>query len=127
MRGYDVQDYNNARDYTRKGITDKVTRYVVKSRDFPNITIINDKSKPLGKHKIPVFSAMVSANKDITEDEANNLISLYVSDSGRTVKLGTVMPSQIKSLLMLCEDNLVEGYLNESTKLEGDYLYVLSS
>lgn len=122
--GYDV--YEDKRSFEEKGITGNVKRYTTTKMDFPCYVIVSSEDNPVEEFKISVLQKMFETVKVYDEEEAKRAIFLYFSDGVRTVKLGRIKPSQVKSFLKLFDANNVDGYYSRDKELVGDYRYVLA-
>lgn len=122
--GFDV--YEDKRNFEQDGITGNVKRYTTTKMNFPCFVIVSSAENPVEEFKVSILQKMFETIKVYNEEEAKRAIFLYFSDGMRTVKLGKIKPSQVKSFLTLFETNNVDGYLDKDTELVGDYRYVLS-
>jgi hypothetical protein len=122
--GYDV--YNDDRDFEQKGLTGSVRRYTTSSMQFPCYILINSEEKPIKSYSIETLRQMFPISKVYDESLANSLIHIYFNQGDKTVRIGAIQGSQVKTFLKLFENNDIDGYISENQKLEGMYLYVLS-
>lgn len=122
--GFDV--YEDNRSFEKEGITGSVKRYTTTKMDFPCYVIVSSEANQVEEFKISVLQKMFETVKVYDEEEAKRAIFLYFSDGMRTVKLGRIKPSQVKSFLKLFEKNNVDGYYSRDKELVGDYRYVLA-
>ena len=124
MLGYDT--YEDDRSFEKKGLTGSVSRYAVDKMLYPCIILINTKDTPIPVFKIETLKQMFTTSQGY--DESEFTIHLYFFDdiSNTNVKIGQIMPKQVKSCLSLFENNQIEGYYDEETKLTDGYLYVLA-
>lgn len=124
--GYDVDD--KERDFDKKGITDKVSRFSTSQMEFPNIVIYNTQEHPLKAHKVRVLKSMMT----ISEQALMNLppasasdVTLYVTDGSQVIRIGKVRASQVMPVLRLFDEEKLLGYMDAETLLEGIFLYTL--
>ena len=121
--GFDV--YEDDRSFEKEGLTDKVQRYVTSSMSFPCFVIINTEDKPVKAHSIDTLKRMFKSTSVYTGEESDS-VYIYFNQGDQTVRLGIIGKAQVKTFLRLFECNFVDGYIDEKTKLEDKYLYVLA-
>lgn len=126
--GYEVQEIN--RSYEQIGITGTVTRGAIENCMYPCMILYSTAESQLPKYKLNVLQSMLQASKMIqntdTDGEKNRNIYLYLTNNEKTVRIGSITPRQVKSIIQLFEGCKLEAYLNENKKLEGQYRYILS-
>lgn len=124
--GYDVDtSKKTGRKFEREGITGVVKRYEEDKVSYPYIKVINTEDAPVKKHTVKALSVMF-ASGELLSQEADKLIALYLEYSGKTLKLGTILPRQVKPILNMFKGQRIIGMLDKNTILEGDYVYILS-
>jgi hypothetical protein len=122
--GYDV--YEDNRDFEQKGLTGDVRRYTTSSMKFPCYVLVNSEEKPVKSYSIDTLRQMFPALKQYDETLTDSMIHIYFNQDDKTVRLGAILGSQVKTFLKLFENNDIDGYISKDEKLEGMYLYVLS-
>lgn len=122
--GYNV--YSDDRDFEQEGLTGEVKRYSVESMSFPCFIVCSTTEVPVEMYKVKVLKNMLATSSSSSELLTSNTINIYYSQDSQVVTLGKILSNQVKSFLSLFENNIVDGYLDENTKLEGMHLYVLS-
>ena len=116
MVGYDV--YEDKRDFSSE---EKVKRYVTANVVYPCYIVS-------GKVEIFKFKVLGSMQSNSTKlVEGLQTIEIYYKEGDKMAKVGRITPAQVKSFLKLFECADVIGFYDKDTKLEGDYLYTLSS
>lgn len=118
----EIDVYEDNREFNQE----KVTRYSTAKMEFPCYIIISTDEKPIKAYTLQILKQMFSSTSTFDEDVSKLLINLYFCQGEKTVKFGTIQPSQVKSFLKLFQDNEIEGFYDEKTKLTGELLYVLS-
>ncbi len=103
-------------------------KYITEDMQFPCYILRMVEDKPIEKYKIAVLQKMFQTVETYDEEEAALIISIYISDDKRTLRLGQITPKQVKPFLRLFEKDLeqVIGYFDKNTELKDDLLYVLS-
>ncbi len=124
--GYDT--YEDNRNFEQEGLTGTVRKYITEDMQFPCYILRMVEDKPIEKYKIAVLQKMFQTVETYDEEEAALIISIYISDDKRTLRLGQITPKQVKPFLRLFEKDLeqVIGYFDKNTELKDDLLYVLS-
>lgn len=115
MLGYDV--YDDERDFE----SEEVKRYTTTKMEYPCYII----SGNVEMFKFNVLKNMFNNSTQLIE--GLQTIDIYFEQGDQMVKLGKIIPSQVKSFISLFKNAKIVGYFDEDTKLEGDYLYVLAS
>lgn len=118
--------YEDNRDFEVNGLTGNVKRYSIEKMSFPCFVLCSCEENPIEMYKINVLKNMFSVIKSYDEEESKLGINLYFSSDGKVVGLGKIYPKQVKSFLKLFADNIIEGFYDEKTKLQNEYLYVLA-
>lgn len=122
--GYET--YEDNRDFEQKGLTGNVRRYTTTKMDFPCYIICASEEHPVKMHSIETLKQMFPNMKVYDETIANSLIQIYFNKDDKTIKLGAIQPSQVKTFLKLFEACDVDGFIDKDTKLTDMYLYVLA-
>jgi hypothetical protein len=124
--GYDT--YEDNRNFEQEGLTGTVRKYITEDMQFPCYILRMVEDKHIEKYKIAVLQKMFQTVETYDEEEAALIISIYISDDKRTLRLGQITPKQVKPFLRLFEKDLeqVIGYFDKNTELKDDLLYVLS-
>lgn len=130
--GYEVKE--TERSYEQQGITGTVTRGAIENCKYPCMILYSTEESQLPKYKLNVLQSMLKASTVIqkTEQSADEVVEdnrniyLYLTNTVKTVRLGSINPKQVKSIINLFQDCKLEAYLNKDKKLEGQYIYVLS-
>ena len=125
MLGYDT--FEDDRTFIQDGITGEVRRYTTANMQFPCFVILNNDAKPVKSHSIDTLQRMFPVSKVYTGDDMSEIINIYFNQDDKTVRLGSINQTQVKTFLRLFENNDIDGYIDENTKLNGMYLYVLSN
>lgn len=126
MSGYDV--YEDNRTFEQEGITGEVTRYTKVDVNYPYFMLINhnDGNFPLYKMKT-LPSLMVNAKTQQSGDvELNKTIEIYFKDGERVIRLGKILPKQVKGFLNIFEGSDIKCMLNPDKELVGEYMYILA-
>lgn len=123
--GYEV--YEDNRSFEKTGLTGTVTKYARDTMTFPCYVLCATKEKPVEAYKISVLQSMFKASKSFDENSSGS-ISLYYSqeDKDKLLRLGQILPKQVKPFLQLFEGSHIDGFFDKATMLSGDYLYVLA-
>ncbi len=124
--GYNT--YEDNRNFEQEGLTGTVRKYITEDMQFHSYILRLVEDKPIEKYKIAVLQKMFQTVETYDEEEAALIISIYISDDKRTLRLGQITPKQVKPFLRLFEKDLeqVIGYFDKNTELKDDLLYVLS-
>lgn len=122
--GYET--YEDDRDFKQEGLTGNVRRYTTTKMDFPCYILCSSDENPIKLHSIETLKQMFPNMKVYDETIANSLIQIYFNKDDKTVKLGAIQPSQVKTFLKLFDGCDIDGFLDKDTKLENMYLYVLA-
>lgn len=113
------------RNFEKEGITGEVTRFAKEEISYPSLTIVGTDDNKVQIHKFKVLPNMFASNDDFNTTCTTLSVNIYYKEGDRTIRLGKILPRQVKTFLRLFDDNVVEGMLDENTPLVGDYLYVL--
>lgn len=116
MLGYDT--YEDNRTFETE---DKVKRYTTSKMEFPCLIL----SGQIEMFKFNVLKNMFNSSTQLIE--GLQTIDIYYEQGDKVVKLGKITSQQVKSFLSLFSNANIVGYLDKDTKLEGDYLYVLTA
>lgn len=120
--GYETFEDN--RDFKKEGLTGDVKRYVTESMTYPCYII--SLASNIAKYKLDVLKNMFTLSKVYNEELSMSSIDIYFDSGEKLIKFGKISSAQVKSFLKLFDSEQIIGYLDKNTKLEGDYLYVLS-
>lgn len=123
--GFDVAE--EQRTFVKEGMTGEVRRYTQEKMSYPCYILVNSEEKPVEMHKIKVLPSMFKTGEisGTTNLEVQG-ISIYYREGEKTIKLGKIMPRQVKGFLRLFDGNVIDGFVDAKTPISGDYLYVLS-
>ena len=116
--GFYGEGYDENTDSEIKGITDTVTDFVYTGLNYPNIIIKEGFTCP--KHKMQVLSRMVKSSSREIKD-----VNLYFVQGGELYKMGMLSKGQVMAFLDMVGIDMLDAFLDEKTKLEGDRIYVL--
>lgn len=124
--GYET--YEDNRDFEQDGLTGTVRKYITEDRQYPCYIVNMTAEHNVPKYKIEVLQKMFKTVDTYDEEEAKLVISVYISDGSKTLRLGQITPKQVKPFLRLFDDDIeqVSGYFDANTELTDEYLYVLS-
>ena len=123
--GYEV--YEDDRSFEAEGITGNVRRYSTDKMVFPCYIMKSHEANLVPLYKIQTLQNMFkTGTKQFNEEDGNSTITIYFEQDGTTLRLGHILPIQVKPFLTLMEGNDVVGFLDKDTFLEDDYLYVLA-
>lgn len=108
--------YEGYSETTAGEMEDHVSRYAKAGLNFPCLVI--KKGFNAQKHRWMLISNIVKSSK-------KSDVGLYLDNGDKTMKLGTVGGSQVRTLIeILGEDNL-SGYYDDGRELVGSKLFVL--
>ena len=122
--GFDV--YEDNRDFEKEGITGKVQRYSIENVEYPFLMLHASEENPVHKHQLEVLPNMFACTVTGGSTTKDNGIVIYYTDDKVIARLGKILPRQVKAFLRLFDGNEIDGMLDESHHLQGDYLYVLA-
>lgn len=122
--GYDV--YDSDRSFEQKGITGDIQRYSREEMHYPCYIIRSEDDNKVGMHQITVLKNMFNTMVAYESGSVDNSIYIYFKQGGTTIKLGKIIPKQVKAFLRLFENNYVDCFLAEGKELIGVYKYALS-
>ena len=124
--GYDT--YEDNREFEQDGLTGTVRKYVTENMQYPCYIVEMTDDHIIEKYKIGVLQKMFKTVDTYDEEEAKLVISVYISGSGKLLRLGQITPKQVKPFLRLFDKDMdyIYGYFDSDTELTKDYLYVLS-
>lgn len=126
MAGYDI--YEDKRTFEQEGITGEVTRYTKVDVTYPYFMLINhhDGNFPLYKMKTLPSLLVNAKTQQSGVDGLDKSIEIYFKDGERAIRLGKILPKQVKGFLNIFDGCDVKCMLNETTELQGDYMYILA-
>ena len=90
--GYDT--YEDNRNFEQEGLTGTVRKYITEDMQFPCYILRMVEDKPIEKYKIAVLQKMFQTVETYDEEEAALIISIYISDDKRTLRLGQITPKR---------------------------------
>lgn len=122
--GYDT--FDDSRTFDKQGITGQVQRYSREAMNYPCYIIRSEDENKVGMHQITVLKNMFETIVEYDKNAEDNSIYIYFYQADKMVRIGKIVPRQVKAFLRLFSDNLVDCFLDKDTELTGDYLYVLS-
>lgn len=111
--------------YEDKRTFDKDKDYL-EGYSYPCMIVSISADVPIPKSRMQTLKSMLNSatvDTNITTEPVN----LYFKSSDKTMLIGKLQARQVKSFLKLFEGVNIVGYLTSDQKLEGDFLYVLSS
>lgn len=115
--GFDV--YNDERVFDNK----PVRKYATASIEYPCFILCASEEYPVPKHSIEALRRM----QPTKVGEGEGIVHLYFSQNDMTARLGVIRASQVKSFLTLFARCDIDCFLDAGTKLEGMYMYTLST
>ena len=97
--GYET--YEDNRDFQQEGLTGTVRKYITEDLQFPCYIVNMTEEHNVPKYKIGVLQKMFKTVDTYDEEEAKLVISVYVSNGDKTIRLGQITPKQVKPFLRL--------------------------
>lgn len=124
--GFDVHVDN--RTFEQEGITGNVSRYSKVDVKYPYFMIINAEDNKIPLYRMRTLPALLvnAKSKEISIEEDKKSIEVYFKDKDRVVRLGKILPRQVRGFLDLFESYNIECMLNAGQRLEGEMMYILS-
>lgn len=124
--GFDVHE--DKRTFEQEGITGSISRFAKVDVKYPYFMLVNSSDKKIPLYRIKTLPALLvnSKTREISVEEDKKSIEVYFRDEDKIVRLGKILPHQVKSFLGLFSEYDVECMLTENQKLTGDMMYILS-
>lgn len=124
--GFDVHE--DKRTFEQEGITGNISRFAKVEVKYPYFMLVNSTDKKIPLYRIKTLPALLvnSKTREISVEEDKKSIEVYFRDGEKVIRLGKILPHQVKSFLGLFSEYSVECMLDENQKLVGDMMYILS-
>ena len=121
--------YEDKRDFQEQGITGEVTRYQITDMQYPCFLLSNTAETPIPMYALMTLKSLLldTKVKEYTEEELNSVISMYFKDKETVVKLGVILPRNVKAFINSFETYDLKCFYSENKELEGDMMFVLSN
>ncbi len=120
--------YEDTRDFEEQGITGEVTRYQIVDMEYPAFILENTTEKPIPMYALMTLKSLLfdSKAREYDSNELRNMISMYFKENATVVKLGVMLPRNVKSFINFFEKYDLKCFINKDKEVKGDKMFILS-
>ena len=121
--------YEDKRDFEEQGITGEVTRYQITDMEYPCFLLSNTTELPIPKYALMTLKSLLldTRVREYSQEELNSVINIYFKDKDVVVRLGVILPRNVKSFISSFEKYDLRCFYSKDTELKNDMMFVLSN